>query len=96
MRKRMTAALVAPLFCGMLLTGIALASITESYGIPWWTIDGGGETFSTGGDYSMGGTIGQPDARVLEGGEYVLAGGFWPGGEAVVVEQRVYLPLVLK
>jgi hypothetical protein len=86
----------AIMLCSLLLAGAALASSERSYSLPWWTVDGGGATFSTGGGYSLGGIIGQPDAGLLEGGEYVLAGGFWPGGEAVVVEQRVYLPLVLK
>ena len=33
----------------------------QSYQIDWFTIDGGGGT-STGGVYSVSGTIGQPDA----------------------------------
>lgn len=50
------------------------------YDIPWDTIDGGGVTFATGGTFSLGGTIGQPDAGVMSGGTYVLGGGFWQGG----------------
>jgi len=52
-----------------------------------------GHTFSSGGGYTLGGTVGQPDAGVLSGGGYTLAGGFW-GGAAV--PYRVYLPLVLR
>lgn len=44
----------------------------------WSTIDGGGAT-STGGQYAVSGTIGQPDAGTTAGGSYVLEGGFWPG-----------------
>jgi LPXTG-site transpeptidase (sortase) family protein len=47
------------------------------YDLSWWTVDGGGATFSTGGAYSLGGTIGQPDAGELSGGDYTLYGGFW-------------------
>ena len=41
------------------------------------TIDSGGVSESTGGDYVMSGTIGQHDAGDLAGGDYVLSGGFW-------------------
>ena len=56
----------------------ALLSATgqAQYSIDWYTIDGGGGT-STGGVYSITGTIGQPDAGRLEGGTYVIGGGFW-------------------
>jgi len=50
----------------------ALAQFT----IDWFTIDGGGGS-STGGAYSLSGTIGQPDAGTMTGGNYALAGGFW-------------------
>ena len=59
----------------MLLGGIALAR--AQYSIDWHTIDGGGGT-STGGVYSVTGTIGQPDAGpAMSGGNYSLVGGFW-------------------
>jgi hypothetical protein len=48
------------------------------YAIDWYTIDGGGGT-SSGGNYTLSGTIGQPDAGTLSGGSYTLEGGFWPG-----------------
>lgn len=48
------------------------------YAITWSTIDGGGGT-STGGVYSVNGTIGQPDASTapMTGGPYSVVGGFW-------------------
>lgn len=46
------------------------------YSIDWSTIDGGGGA-STGGVYSVSGTIGQPDAGAMSGGQYLLSGGFW-------------------
>ncbi len=48
------------------------------YSIDWSTIDGGGGT-STGGVYSVSGTIGQPDAsqQPVAGGSFSLIGGFW-------------------
>jgi len=48
----------------------------QTYSIDWYTIDGGGGT-STGGVYSVAGTVGQPDAGTMSGGSYSLAGGFW-------------------
>ena len=72
---------------------IALAQSGGGYDLTWYTVDGGGYTFSTGGSYNLGGTIGQADAGLLSGGGYTLVGGFW-GGAAI--EYRVYLPLVLR
>jgi hypothetical protein len=47
--------------------------------INWYTIDGGGGT-STGGNFTLSGTIGQPDAGpVMAGGNFTLSGGFWAG-----------------
>jgi hypothetical protein len=48
----------------------------QQFSIDWHTIDGGGGT-STGGVFAVSGTIGQPDAGVMSGGSYSLAGGFW-------------------
>jgi len=48
----------------------------QSYSIDWFTIDGGGGT-STGGVYTVSGTIGQPDAGHMSGGNFTIDGGFW-------------------
>lgn len=48
----------------------------QSFAVDWFTIDSGGGT-SSGGTYSLSGTIGQPDAGRLTGGSYTLEGGFW-------------------
>jgi hypothetical protein len=83
----------------LLLLGILLATAAraqapqQTYDLSWWTVDGGGETFSTGGGYELGGTIGQADAGTLFGGGYTLGGGFW-GSEGPPVQ--IYLPLVMK
>lgn len=72
----------------------ALAQSGGGYDLTWNTIDGGGYTWSEGGSYTLGGTVGQPDAGVaLNGGDYILVGGFWVGG---IVRYGVYLPLVLR
>ena len=66
---------------------------SPDYTLDWWTVDGGGYSFSQGNGYSLGGTIGQPDAGELHGGSYILQGGFWPDR---VVDNAIYLPLVLR
>ena len=49
----------------------------QSYSIDWYKIAGGGGT-STGGVYSVSGTIGQHDAGgPMTGGGYSLTGGYW-------------------
>ena len=51
----------------------------QNYTIDWYKIAGGSGT-STGGVYSVSGTIGQPDASAnqgMAGGNYSLTGGFW-------------------
>ena len=58
---------------------LAFCAQAGDYQITWHTIDGGGGT-STDGDFALTGTIGQPDAGEMEGGDYKLAGGFWPRG----------------
>jgi hypothetical protein len=73
------------------------APTVATYDSSWYSIDGGGATFSTGGSYSLGGTIGQADAGSMNGGSYSIAGGFW-GGVIVPTTSHhtVYLPLALK
>jgi len=83
--------------CLLLLAAVpVLAQSGGGYDLSWSTVDGGGWTFSTGGDYSLGGTAGQPDAGLISGGAYTLAGGLWPGGAVVASEYRIYLPLVVR
>jgi hypothetical protein len=71
----------------------ASTALSTGYDLSWYTIDGGGATFSTGGSYSLGGSIGQPDAGSLSGGSYQLNGGFWSGAS---INYNIYLPLTLK
>ncbi|MGC8960357.1 MAG: hypothetical protein ACP5OO_11345 [Chloroflexia bacterium] len=77
----------------LLLPALALAQSGDGYDLSWNTVDGGGYTWSTGGGYTLGGTVGQADAGALSGGAYTLAGGFWGGGAA---RYGIYLPLVVR
>ena len=69
--------------CAVVLTVLVLVAVVgaglsaDEYELARSTIDAGGAMNSTGGDFELSGTIGQPDARVLTGGEFTLAGGFW-------------------
>ena len=78
---------------GVTLVGLVSAQSGGGYDLTWNSIDGGGYMFSTGGGYSLGGTIGQPDAGTLSGGGYTLTGGFWGG---IASPYQIYLPLVIK
>jgi hypothetical protein len=56
---------------------LALTAGAQNYSIDWYKVSGGGGT-STGGVYSVSGTIGQHDAGVpMTGGNFSLTGGFW-------------------
>ena len=55
---------------------LPVLGFAQQYSIDWSTVDGGGGT-STGGVYSVTGTIGQPDAGSMSGGAYAVSGGFW-------------------
>jgi hypothetical protein len=48
----------------------------QNYSINWFTIDGGGGA-SSGGAFTVSGTVGQPDAGQMSGGNFTVAGGFW-------------------
>ncbi len=61
----------------LMLTGMRAGA--QSYAIDWYTIgDGGGA--STGGSFTLDGTVGSAEAGTpLSGGTFELQGGFWPG-----------------
>ena len=61
----------------ILVTFDAQAQVTNDHELRWKTLDGGGGTFSAGGEYVLGGSIGQPDAGRHGGANYRLAAGFW-------------------
>ncbi len=76
---------------GALLTFLALTISVraQTYSIDWYKISGGGGT-SMNGQYTVSGTIGQPDAgSAMSGGNYSLTGGFW---SLISVVQTAGLP----
>ena len=68
----------------------ALATMAQSYSLDSFTIAGGGGA-SSGGGYSMNGTIGQPDTGTMSGGNYSLTGGFWGAMQTPVPARSVIL-----
>jgi len=68
----------------MIIVGLFSTVVAAEYEIPWYTIDGGGRT-STGGPYSLTGTIGQPDTGVSSAGMVVNSAGFFPRNFGCVV-----------
>ena len=87
--------LVLLVLIGLAVRGLPVAAQQpeQTYTLDWWTVDGGGATFSTGGGYSLGSTAGQPDAGLLSDGTYTLGGGFWKGGALAAIGYRIFLPL---
>lgn len=73
-------------------THSAAAQTGGAYDLTWNSIDGGSAIQLTGGSYSLGGTIGQPDAGMQSGGNYKLNGGFWVD----FLGDRVMMPLIIR
>jgi hypothetical protein len=61
-----------------LIFGLTFASLAsaQNYSISSYAIDAGGGT-SSGGEFSVSGSIGQIDAGTMSGGEFSMQGGFW-------------------
>jgi hypothetical protein len=87
---RRTHAFVRAAFTGAALVllvtpSVAFAPAQGIFDLSWNTIDGGGHTFSTGGGFSLGGTMGQADAGpALTGGSFAVTGGFWVAAASAV------------
>jgi hypothetical protein len=82
----------------LLLFGSFIWSVSanpESFGINWWTVDGGGGQ-SSGGAYALIGTVGQPDVGTMVGGDYTVNGGFWNVDGVVPPFSDIYLPVVIR
>ena len=78
----------------LILVSVVLAA-PQAFDLSWWTVDGGGGT-SSGGDFTLSGTIGQPDTSpLMSGGDFTIVGGYWGGG-ALLAQNQLYLPIVTR
>ena len=86
-------------FLAVVLGSALEAQSGGPYDLSWSKISGGGKTFSTGGNFSLGSTTGQQDAGVLAGGNFTLNGGFWGalapgcGTTAPVITAPLWVPI---
>lgn len=76
-----------------LLAAVALSAPTAMK-VSWWTIDGGGGR-SSGGQYTLSGTIGQPDAGRASQQSFTNTGGFW-ALPTNIGQTEVYLPMLTR
>jgi hypothetical protein len=76
------------------LFAVITPAFAQNYSIDWYKISGGGGA-SSGGQYSVSGTIGQHDAGgPMSGGNFSLTGGFWslisvvqtPGSPVLIIQ----------
>jgi hypothetical protein len=79
-------------------TAVAMAErLSAEYNLSWFTVDSGGGQ-SSGENYTLNGSLGQPDTGISSAGAYMLSGGFWAA--AAIAEQAaqvgVYLPLITR
>lgn len=64
----------------VLVIALAASPASAEFEIPQWTIAGGGVIESTGGAFTLSGSIGHweaTEARALSAGPWRLTGGFW-------------------
>ena len=79
------------LMLSVLLLAADFGLQAQGYSIDWSKIADGGGT-SSNGQYTVNGTIGQPDASApMTGGNYSLTGGFW---SLIAVVQSPGVPLL--
>jgi len=102
MRQQLKRLIILGLLGAVLALALpTLAQVGGGFTLTWSTIDGGGGSStgsSAGAAYAISGTMGQPDAGLLEGGGYALSGGFWTSGTAVspASDYQIYLPVIIR
>jgi len=59
------------------------AKTAEQQVLDWYTVDAGGSSPTAVGEYTLGGTTGQPDVGQMSVADYSLSGGFWRPADSV-------------
>ena len=62
MTTKKTVKILAAAVCGLTTCAALGAWLGGEFDLSWYTIDAGGGSRSTGGDFELSGTMGQPDA----------------------------------
>lgn len=60
----------------VVLSIVTVAQGDSGYQVSWWVMGNGGDT-SSGNNFAISGTIGQPVVSTASGSDYVVHGGFW-------------------
>ncbi|MCP4359714.1 MAG: hypothetical protein GY796_17035 [Chloroflexi bacterium] len=69
-----------------------LAADNRLFSMDWWTVDGGGGS-SSDAQFTLSGTVGQPDVgSEMRDGEFTVSGGFW--FDTAVLGRTLYLPVI--
>jgi hypothetical protein len=66
----------------------------SDFAIDWFAVASGGGN-SSGGDFELISTIGQPDAGDLLGGDFGITGGFWSIAQVVEAPIAIFLSVSL-
>ena len=69
------------------------ADISAGYTLSKSVVAGGGHQDSTGGGYSLSGTVAETAVDTISGGSYTLNSGFWSSGNT---SYGIYLPMILR
>jgi len=94
-----SASVVTRLLCAamLMLSALGPAVSVAADGRVWSYVISGGGGVSSGGGFRLTGTIGQHAVSVLQGGGFVVRGGFWLGAGAPPVPLYwLYLPVIVK
>ena len=81
--------------------GQIVTAASNTFELPWWTIDSGGGT-SSGGAFVISGSFGQADAGPsslgMNGEGFQIIGGFWHSGLIPQAngDLKFYLPVILR
>ena len=90
--RRPLMALLAVIVLALLITAAVRASV-QAVELTWSSIDGGGVSFTSGGSYTLGYTLGQYDTASQTNGSVQLKEGFWGG---ILPNYPVFVPAVRK
>ncbi len=79
----------------LLVASTASGQTGGGYDLTWNTLPSGGQTFASGGSYTLGGAAADVSSSTpLTGGTFSLTGGFWAEPHPLNVTSRSYMPVI--